>query len=99
MMIHEWWGLNDQVKSMAIVLAGEGYVVLAVDLFDGMVATSSEEAQRNIRENPNEETLPKMRAAVRYLQGLPIVDMNRIASLGWCYGGSQSFLLASSEDL
>ncbi len=98
-MIHEWWGLNDQIKSMAAVLAGEGYVVFAVDLFDGKVAATIPEAQANIRDNPNEKTIPKMQAAVKYLREQPNVDAAKIASLGWCYGGGQSFLLAANEDL
>ncbi len=98
-MIHEWWGLNDQVRSMATILAGEGYVVLAVDLFDGKVATTIPQAQENLRENPNEKTIPRMKAAVRYLRGLQDVDGMKIASLGWCYGGGQSFLLAANEEL
>ncbi len=98
-MIHEWWGLNDQIKSMAAVLAGEGYVVFAVDLFDGKVAATIPEAQANIRDNPNEKTIPKMEAAVKYLREQPNVDAAKIASLGWCYGGGQSFLLAANEDL
>lgn len=97
-IIHEWWGLNDQVKSMADVLAREGYVVLAVDLFEGNVATTTEGAQANLRENPNEETLPRMQAALEYLRDQPNVDRNRIASLGWCYGGGQSFQLSVNED-
>ncbi|MFU8766375.1 MAG: dienelactone hydrolase family protein [Candidatus Methanoperedens sp.] len=98
-MIHEWWGLNEQVKSMADILAREGYVVLAVDLFDGNVATTIEGAQANLRENPDEETLPKMQAGLEYLRELPDVDPMNIASLGWCYGGGQSFLLGINEDL
>jgi carboxymethylenebutenolidase len=98
-MIHEWWGLNDQVKSMADVLAREGYVVLAVDLFEGNVATTIEGAQANLMDNPNNETLPRMQAAMQYLQDLPNVDPDRIASLGWCYGGGQSFQLGINEDL
>ena len=98
-MIHEWWGLNDQVKSMADILAREGYVVLAVDLFDGNVATTVEGAQANLRENPNEETIPRMQAGLKYLRELPDVDPMRIASLGWCYGGGQSFQLGINEDL
>jgi hypothetical protein len=34
LVIHEWWGLNDNLRSMARQLAGEGYVALAVDLYD-----------------------------------------------------------------
>lgn len=98
-MIHEWWGLNDQVKSMAHILAGEGYVVLAVDLFNGSVATTIESAQANLRENPDEMTIPKMQAAVKYLKDVPEVNATKIASLGWCYGGGQSFQLSINEEL
>lgn len=99
LIIHEWWGLNDQVKSMADILAREGYVVLAVDLFEGNVATTIEGAQANLRDNPNTETLLRMQAALQYLQDLPNVDRDTIASLGWCYGGGQSFQLGINEDL
>jgi carboxymethylenebutenolidase len=98
-MIHEWWGLNDQVKSMADITAREGYVVLAVDLFKGNVATTIEGAQANIRNNPNNETIPKMQAAVKYLRNMTNVNKSKIASLGWCYGGGQSFQLGINEDL
>src|SRR4030095_14836379 len=43
-MIHEWWGLNDNIKQMARSLASQGYVVLAVDLYDGKVATTTDQA-------------------------------------------------------
>jgi len=98
-MIHEWWGLNDQVKSMADITAREGYVVFAVDLFKGNVATTIEGAQANIRNNPNNETIPKMQESVKYLRAMTNVDNSKIASLGWCYGGGQSFQLGVNEEL
>ncbi len=98
-MIHEWWGLNDQVKSMADIMAREGYVVLAVDLFDDNVATTVEGAQANLRDNPNEKTIPRMQAALKYLRNESNVDPGKIASIGWCYGGGQSFQLGINEDL
>lgn len=98
-MIHEWWGLNDQVKSMAAITAREGYVVLAVDLFKGNVATTIEGAQANLRENPNNETIPRLKAAATYLRNMTNVDSESIASLGWCYGGGQSFQLGINEHL
>jgi carboxymethylenebutenolidase len=98
-MIHEWWGLNDQVKSMADITAREGYVVFAVDLFKGNVATTMGGAQANLQNNPNNETIPKMQTAVKYLRTMTNVDKSKIASLGWCYGGGQSFQLGVNDDL
>ena len=44
-VIHEWWGLNDNVRKMAERLAGEGYTALAVDLYGGQSADTPEKAQ------------------------------------------------------
>src|SRR5512132_2779903 len=45
LMVHEWWGLNDNIKETADKLNGEaGYAVLAVDLYEGKVASNSDEA-------------------------------------------------------
>ncbi len=98
-MIHEWWGLTDQVKSMAHILAGEGYVVFAVDLFDGNVATEFQAARSNIQNHPNEETVSKLRATVGYLRMAENVDPDRIGTLGWCYGGGQSYQVSLVEDI
>ncbi len=43
-VVHEWWGLNDQVKDEARRLAGEGYAVFAIDLYDGEVAADAARA-------------------------------------------------------
>src|SRR6185312_8689418 len=45
-LIHEWWGLNDNIKSMARALASHGYIVLAVDLYAGQVATTPDGARQ-----------------------------------------------------
>lgn len=95
-MIHEWWGLNDNIKNMANTLAKEGYVVLAADLYKGEVATDSNRAQellQSVRSNQN-EAIANLQSAVKYLSSLPNVNASRIASLGWCFGGGQSLQLA-----
>jgi carboxymethylenebutenolidase len=95
-MIHENRGLNEHIKMMADTLAKEGYVVLAVDLFNGQVASNQEEAgplSGAVRDNPA-EAIANLRAAVSYLASLENVDASMISSLGWCFGGQQSLQLA-----
>ena len=99
-MIHEWWGLNDNIKNMAETLATEGYVVLAVDLYNGKVANTAESAQNlvsKVRENPS-ESINNLQHAVRYLSSLENVNSSKIASLGWCFGGGQSLQLALNTE-
>jgi carboxymethylenebutenolidase len=100
-MIHENKGLNDHIKSMANLLARNGYVVLAVDLFKGEVTTDrnrSSELTQYIRDNPEIATA-NLQSAVKYLASLPNVNAEKIASLGWCFGGAQSLQLAlNSQD-
>lgn len=100
-MIHENKGLNDHIKNMANLLARNGYVVLAVDLFKGEVTTDrnrSSELTQYIRDNPDIATT-NLQSAVKYLASLPNVNAEKIASLGWCFGGAQSLQLAlNSQD-
>ena len=100
-MIHENKGLNDHIKNMANLLARNGYVVLAVDLFKGEVTTDrnrSSELTQYVRDNQNIATA-NLQSAVKYLASLPNVNAEKIASLGWCFGGGQSLQLAlNSQD-
>ncbi len=95
-MIHEWWGLNDNIRAMADALASHGYAVLAVDLFNGSVATTSEEARAQVQGLDQAAATANMRQAADHLRdqaGAPSV-----ASLGWCFGGGQSLQLAISGE-
>jgi carboxymethylenebutenolidase len=99
-MIHEWWGLNDNIKNMADELAEQGYIVLAADMYNGQVATTPDQAMQlsgAVRENPS-EAISNLQAAVRYLGSLENVNASRIGSLGWCFGGGQSLQLALNTE-
>ena len=100
-MIHENRGLNDNIKKTADILAKQGYVVLAVDLFQGQVTADTNRARElssAIRNNPG-IAIENMKSAVTYLSSLQNVNASRIASLGWCFGGGQSLQLAlNSKD-
>jgi len=93
-MIHEWWGLNDNIRAMADRLAAEGYIVFAVDLFGGKVAESASEARLLMAEaiEDPEAGESNIRAAFDFVSdtaGAP-----RIGSVGWCFGGGWSLKVA-----
>ncbi len=91
-MIHEWWGLNDNIRDMAKELASHGYVVLAVDLFGREAATTAEEARQLISSYDPEVGMANMNAAADYLEAN--YGVQKMGSIGWCFGGGQSLNLA-----
>lgn len=86
-MIHEWWGLNDNVREQADRLAAAGYIVFAVDLFGGKTATTPSAARElmlSVVEDP-ESANENLLSAYRFVSetaGAPAV-----AALGWRFGG------------
>jgi carboxymethylenebutenolidase len=93
-VIHEWWGLNDNIEAVTRRLAGEGYVALAVDLYGGATAQTPEEAQKlmtAVVEQP-EAARANLRQAYEYLDKYALAP--RIAAIGWCLGGGWSLQTA-----
>ncbi len=91
-MIHEWWGLNENMKETAMKLASQGYVVMVVDLFHGNVATDAQKAMEMVSGFNEHQAIENMNNAVSYLQNSE--NINKIGSIGWCFGGGQSLNLA-----
>jgi len=88
-VIHEWWGLNDNIRAMTRRLAGDGYRALAVDLYHGSVATVPDSAKALTQKamadmEPGRRTI---RAAIDYLKSR---GARRIGVIGWCFGGGWS---------
>jgi carboxymethylenebutenolidase len=96
-VIHEWWGLNDQVKSDAEKFASQGYVALALDLYRGKVASTPDEAHELMRGVPDDRGMRDLEAAFAYLASRPDVKADKIGSVGWCMGGGWSIKLAVNE--
>ena len=93
-LIHEWWGLNDNIRAMARRFADAGYVALAVDLYEGETAERPERA-RSLMEQAMERTdrlERNIEQAFYYLDVMP--STNRIGSVGWCFGGGWSLRTA-----
>lgn len=90
LVVPEWWGTNDYARKRARMLASEGYVALAVDMYgNGQVARTPKEAGAlagGINKNPP-LAYARMDAARRFLEGQPNVKKGEIAALGYCFGG------------
>ena len=89
-LIHEWWGLNDNIRAVADRLAGEGYMVLAVDMYGGRIASNASEARQLMLEVVEEPELANenIRSAYQFLE--EVAGAPKIGSLGWCFGGGWS---------
>jgi carboxymethylenebutenolidase len=100
-VIHEWWGLNDNVRRAAERLAGEGYVTLAVDLHRGNTADTPKAAMKMGRalSEDKDTALANLKDAIAYLQ--TEVGASRIGVIGWCQGGRWSMMTAlnNPEDI
>lgn len=88
-LIHEWWGLNDQIKAVAAELAAMGYLALAVDLYGGKVAKNPDEAKAFMGDLDSEIAKETMIGWVDYLKKHERAN-GKIATLGWCFGGGWS---------
>jgi len=90
LVIHEWWGHNEYARKRARMLAEMGYTALAVDMYgDGKQAMHPDEAGKFSSELMKNFDITKARfmAALDFLKQQPTVDPNRIAAIGYCFGG------------
>jgi len=100
-VIHELYGLNDNIRDIARRFAGEGYVALAVDMFSGgpsrplcIMRVMSALVLRPL----NNAGLDILRDAIDWLQQRPDVDGDRIGAVGYCMGGGYALALACVEN-
>jgi carboxymethylenebutenolidase len=96
-VIQEWWGLNDYIKQEAEKIQTElGNVnVLALDMYDGKVATTRDSAGKYMKEAKEERLRAIVNGAIAYAG-----KDAKIATVGWCFGGGwslQSSLLAGKQ--
>lgn len=90
-VVHEWWGHNEYVRRRARMLAELGYTAFALDMYgDGKQAMHPDEAGGFAREIMKNMDIGAARfiAAMDYLKKHETVDPDRIAAIGYCFGGS-----------
>ena len=94
-LIHEWWGLNDQIKAVAADLSRHGYVALAIDLYDRKVATTRDDARSLMRAVDPDIATDTLKSWIAWVRAHE-ATINKLGTIGWCFGGAWS--LAASID-
>ena len=99
LVVHEWWGLNDYSKMRTRKLAELGYVAFAADMYgDGKTTTSPDVAGQcagQISSDP-QQLRARAQAGLAVLAKHALTDLNRLAAIGYCFGGSTVMQLAYS---
>ncbi|MGQ7819364.1 dienelactone hydrolase family protein [Metapseudomonas furukawaii] len=89
-VVHEWWGLNDYAKRRARDLAALGYSALAIDMYgDGKNTEHPADAQAFMQAALASAPAAKARflAGLELLKAQPQTDPDRLAAIGYCFGG------------
>jgi carboxymethylenebutenolidase len=95
-IIHEWWGLNDNIKVMAKDICAAGFHALAIDLFNGSVATDWDQVRAQTRAVKSDEAGATISHWVRWAKA---AGNGKTATLGWCFNGGWSLNAALANDL
>lgn len=93
LVVHEWWGLNLQIREVARRLAREGYVAIVPDLYHGRVTDDPERAHEILRGVGEEAAIGELQAALRWLRAGPRTGKTRIGVVGFCFGGGLALRL------
>ncbi|HEU4390754.1 MAG TPA: dienelactone hydrolase family protein [Blastocatellia bacterium] len=104
-VIHEIFGLSDWVRSVADQLAEAGYIAIAPDLLSGMgpngggssAFTDRSGITQAVLKLPPDQVKGDLNAVADYVSKLPACN-GKVAVAGFCWGGSQTFLLATNRE-
>lgn len=94
LVLHAWWGLNNFIKEFSQLLAFEGFVTLAPDLYHGKTATTIDEAKQ-LRSKMNQKAvITDILSAVEQLDKLPAVTSKSLGVIGFSLGGHWALWLS-----
>lgn len=101
-VIHENRGLNEHTRDVARRFAAAGFVALATDALARNGGTASFETPEKVREAfgklDMKDVVSDLNASVEFLNGHKNVKKGKVASIGFCWGGARSFLLATETN-
>lgn len=90
LVVHEWWGHNEHARNRATMLAEMGYTALAVDMYgDGRTADHPRDAGVLTQEvmSDMDAAVARFNAAVEVLRSHETTDPDKVAAIGYCFGG------------
>ena len=90
LVVHEWWGHNAYARERAEMLAAMGYTAFALDMYGkGKLADHPDDAQKFMQATLADMNVAEARfnAAKQFLQQQSTVASNKIAAIGYCFGG------------
>ncbi|MBC7794079.1 MAG: dienelactone hydrolase family protein, partial [Clostridia bacterium] len=87
LVVHEWWGLNDNIRHYADRLASIGVAALAVDLYGGNVATTPDQASAYMKSVDPAVAIKVLKAGADYLKDEPTIKATKRGAIGFCFGG------------
>ena len=98
LVVHEWWGLNDYVRTRVEKLAELGYVAFALDMYGKGIWTTDPQKAGELAGHLRGKPIMRQRArtGLEILQKNNFVDPKRIAAIGYCFGGTTVLELAYS---
>jgi carboxymethylenebutenolidase len=95
-VVHEWWGLDEHIRSVCDRLAGEGFFALAPDLYRGVSCAQPSEVERRLLALSMDTAVEEMRAAAEYLLSRPDVRGAGVGVLGFGLGGGLGIWAAAA---
>jgi len=100
LVVQEWWGVNDDIQKRTQDFAAKGYYAVAVDLYDGKTTADATEAAALKTALTDAAAQKRLKAGVDFLADLAAkgtVSKARTGVIGWCMGGQQACLLATTD--
>ena len=95
-VLQEWWGLDEHIRSICDRVAAEGFFALAPDLFRGETATEPSEAQQKMMALSMDQVEKDMCGATDYLASQEGFEGSGVGSVGFCLGGGLSIWAAAT---